>query len=403
MHARRGQDGNVEIRNGAFWGRYWKDQSDGTRKRPRVKLAPINSMTYSQAQRMWSQRLEEMGVNSIETFQRTIGPTFRQQAEVWFKQMQIRRRKPVKPSVLGSWRLALDRHLFPIIGDFSMVDVHNGALREVVSKLVEKGLSAQSIITYTRPLKMIVDSAKDGKGNSLYPVKWDNEFADLPIIQPELQRRPSITAQQIEVGLSVCRLREKALAALLAGSGLRIGEALGLQTRHIGKDADTVTVEQAVWEGCIQSPKSPAARRCVDIAPELADVLRRFAAGKGPNDFLFATDQGRVLSRHNVARTLRSKFGGGGFHRLRRFRAERLREAGVPDLLVKYWLGHSRNGDLSDQYAQHLVKNESYRREWSAKVELGFDLGGSNWTQLLDPPASTPNIARSESVMVASI
>ena len=406
MYARRGQDGNVEIRGNFYYGRYRKDSSDGTRPRPRVKLAPITSMTYSEAQRMWRQRLEEMGVNSLETFQRAVGPTFRQQAEVWYKQMKARRRKPVKPSVLVSWRGALDNHLFPLIGDLPMADAHNGALRDVVSKLVAKGLSAQTITTYTRPLKMVVDSAKDHKGNALYPVKWDNEFADLPTIDPEKQNRPTITAAAIEQGLATCRNRERHLFALLAGSDLRIGEALALRVGSLSADGRVVHVRQALWRKEVQDVKTKAGKRDVDVPAELAEVLARYADGRPKEDFLFATRTGNFLSQRNVLRRLTTRFGKGGFHRLRRFRAEQLRRAGVPSFLERYWMGHSQGKNMSDHYVAGLLKDVEYRRSWSDKVALGFSLAavnlGSCWTQELDPCESDAKVSMAESLCIAS-
>jgi integrase len=63
----------------------------------------------------------------------------------------------------------------------------------------------------------------------------------------------------------------------------------------------------------------------------------------------------------------------GGFHAFRRFRFTVLRKAGVPDNLIKQWLGHSQN--LIDHYAAQLQHDVAYQREWCDKAGLGFDLG----------------------------
>jgi hypothetical protein len=63
----------------------------------------------------------------------------------------------------------------------------------------------------------------------------------------------------------------------------------------------------------------------------------------------------------------------GGYHAFRRFRFAVLRKAGVPDDLIKQWLGRSQN--LIDLYAAQLRYDETYRREWCEKAELGFELG----------------------------
>lgn len=63
----------------------------------------------------------------------------------------------------------------------------------------------------------------------------------------------------------------------------------------------------------------------------------------------------------------------GGFHAFRRFRFAVLRKAGVPEDLIKLWLGHSQN--LIDLYAAQLRFDEGYRREWCKRAGLGYSLG----------------------------
>jgi len=63
----------------------------------------------------------------------------------------------------------------------------------------------------------------------------------------------------------------------------------------------------------------------------------------------------------------------GGYHAFRRFRFAVLRKTGVPDDLIKLWLGHSQN--LIDLYAAQLRYDEAYRREWRERAGLGFELG----------------------------
>jgi hypothetical protein len=62
-----------------------------------------------------------------------------------------------------------------------------------------------------------------------------------------------------------------------------------------------------------------------------------------------------------------------GYHAFRRFRFAVLRKAGVPDDLIKLWLGHSQN--LIDLYAAQLRYDDTYRRGWCERAGLGFELG----------------------------
>jgi integrase len=66
----------------------------------------------------------------------------------------------------------------------------------------------------------------------------------------------------------------RVLYALLAGSGLRIGEALGLEVgKHISNEGRTLNIRQSVWEGITQKPKTASAVRDVDLCPAVAAML----------------------------------------------------------------------------------------------------------------------------------
>ena len=52
-------------------------------------------------------------------------------------------------------------------------------------------------------------------------------------------------------------------------------EALGLETKHVSPDCRILTIEQSAWGTDIQSPKTFNAIRKVDLAPELAEVVRK--------------------------------------------------------------------------------------------------------------------------------
>jgi integrase len=66
------------------------------------------------------------------------------------------------------------------------------------------------------------------------------------------------------------------------------------------------------------------------------------------------------------------KFYKRGFHAFRRFRFTVLRRAGVPENLIKQWLGHSQN--LMDLYAAQLRPIVA-----NGAKGLAWDLNWANW------------------------
>ena len=124
---------------------------------------------------------------------------------------------------------------------------------------------------------------------------------------------------------------------------------------------------RSIWHGREQDPKTPSAVREVDVAEPLAALLKTYAGGKP--GYLFATRSGRPLAQRNVNRAA-----GVGLHAFRRFRAETLRRARVPEDLIGLWLGHAPRS-VTDRYATGLQHDLAWRREWCDRAGLGFSIG----------------------------
>ena len=76
-------------------------------------------------------------------------------------------------------------------------------------------------------------SLKDGRtGEPIHPRKWDSSVMDLPIVNPRKQRRPALRVDAINTLVSQSDGKEQALYVLLAATGMRISEALALESKH---------------------------------------------------------------------------------------------------------------------------------------------------------------------------
>jgi integrase len=381
LSRRTGQNGNV-FQHCTPWnpeapayGRFWVDVSGEERQRKTVSLGVCR--TRSIAKHKLREYIEATGINSKESFTTNTAPgtTFRAQAEKWIDSLATRRRKPVKPATIFGWRHALDKWILPNLGDMFLSEVSNGAMRELVEKMAAAELSPKTIVNYTQVVKLVVASAVDKEGEQVYPRKWNHDFIGLPIVDPGKQRRLSVTASELADILSGTCGRWAVLFALLAGTGLRIGEALGLKIEDLSDDCSLLTVRRSIWHGREQAPKTPNAVRVVDIAAPLAGVLREYLAGKADSAYLFSARNGRPLERRNAHRALHATGKKIGFHSFRRFRTETLRRARVPEDLTRLWLGHSKQ-TVTDLYAIGLERDEAWRREWCERAGLGFSLVG---------------------------
>jgi len=207
----------------------------------------------------------------------------------------------------------------------------------------------------------------------MFPRKWNHEFIDLPIV--DKQRQPVFTAETMSAIVSKADRQEQVLYSLLAGSGLRVGEAFGLETKHLSADCRTIKVEQSMWAGKLQTPKTKNAFREVDLAPELAKLLKSFV-GDRRSGLVFANNAGRPLSQTNLVRRSlhpileQLEVEKSGFHGMRRFRATWWRKQRAPEDLIRFWMGHAKTS-ITDDYST-LAQDVAFRLETAENVGTGF-------------------------------
>jgi integrase len=373
MSRRTGQSGSVFQQNQISWnpvapayGRFWVDSAEG-RKRRVISLGSCATRTV--ARRKLREHIETEGVNSEAALISTTTPgtTFREQAKRWIASLATRRRRPVKPATIFGWQHALDKWILPTLGDMPLAEVSNAALKLLIETMASGGLAAKTIVSYSLVPKMVVASVTTADGEQVYPRTWNHDFVGLPIIDPSKQHRPTVSEEKVSELAGHSSFRFAVLFSLLAGAGLRIGEALALKSSDFTEDFRVLKVTRSIWHGKEQDPKTPAAVREIDLAESLAAILRAYAEGR--TGYLFATKSGRPLAHRNVHRAA-----GVGVHAFRRFRTETLRRAGVPEDLIGLWLGHAPKS-VTDLYASGLKNDRAWRREWCDRVGLRFSVG----------------------------
>jgi len=382
--ARRGQVGTIAVSGKWYVVRFWKYPVGKDRVHASEKICPTapkaqGYLPKGERRRRANEIVEASGVNDAQQFiEANNGVTFREQAK-WFLNHSVnRKRNPVKPATATTWQNCVDKWLNPNLGDMPLASVGNAAVKCLVEKMHAAGLSPKTISNYVGLVKLVVASAIDDNGEQLYPRKWNHDFIDMPLV--ENQRQPTFTAERMSAIVQKAEGQEQVLYALLAGSGLRVGEALGLEVKHLSPDCRTIAVAQSCWEGEIQTPKTKNAYRQVDLCSSLAALLKAFV-GDRHSGLVFANRLGKPLSQTNVVRRslhpILKDLGveKTGFHAMRRFRTTWLRKQRAPEDLIKYWLGHAKQS-VTDGYSK-LAEDVEFRLEVAEKTGTGFDVPAS--------------------------
>ncbi len=366
------------------YGRYWKDVPGSIPRRIVVSLGICS--TRSSAERKCKEHIEKIGINSKRHFiESTSTITFKQQGEIWLGSLANRKRNPVEQTTIDNRRYALDKWIYPFLGETHLADVNNLTVKELVEHMAVT-LSPSTVRDYVNITKAVVASAIDENGEEKFPRKWNSEFIDAPLI--DRQRQPTSTSEGISDIVLFATGQYRMLYALLAGCGpLRAGEALGLEIgKHISRDFRTLQIVQKAKSGRIfPYLKTKNGERQIDLCPQLAEMLCEFV-GERTSGLLFHSSTGaQLLQSNTLSDSLHPILDyiaheRGGFNIFRRFRLTHVDKSGCPDALKHFWSGHAHK-HVSERYVK-LVQDRDFRLSWAEKIGLGFRLPGVSNGQL---------------------
>jgi integrase len=171
--------------------------------------------------------------------------------------------------------------------------------------------------------------------------------------------RPLSAPELTEVVTAVARINPAYadLVLILAHTGLRWGEARAMLVRDFTEaPMPRLAVIRNQPEGiaAAHTPKSGKGRH-VPLPDALLPIIRRFTAGKNPDDLLFAGPAGGQLHRSRFVQATRWALTGHGrtLHDLRHTAACHWILQGVPLTTVQAWLGHS-SIEITARYLHHL-------------------------------------------------
>jgi integrase len=192
----------------------------------------------------------------------------------------------------------------------------------------------------------------------------------------EFDERRFLTRQQLAGPLAEIPAQWRTLFELLASTGLRISEAIGLRVMDAGLETDTpcVHVRRAIVNGQLTAPKSRHGRRTIPISLKLATRLRTLTTGRAETALLFRGAQGAVLRPGNlryrvlIAAAHRAGVPWARFHTLRHTCAAMLIDAGASPLRLQRWMGHHSAGFTPDTDG-HLLGDDL-----GPHLELGFEM-----------------------------
>ena len=304
--------------------------------------------------------------------------TFAEVGEEWLAQQTHLRWR-----TRALYETALDRHLFPRVGDRRIATIDEDVIARVIAELHAQGLAGWTIRGILTPFGRVLSYAARKK---LIP--------DNPMRRLERNERPRVVRREMRILRpeeinALLRAAPRAYRPILATAvftGLRQGELLGLRWKDVDFDAGVIHVRcQLDRNRNYVEPKTPRAIRSVVLMPSLAALLRKHKLGSaysGPMDPVFATATGAPMHYRNVTRRgLGAAIARAGierdgepglrFHDLRHCFASLLIAQGLNLVFVSRQLGHSSPRFTLDVYGGLFDRAEHARRA-SEALEADF-------------------------------
>jgi integrase len=165
-------------------------------------------------------------------------------------------------------------------------------------------------------------------------------------------------------------------------TGLRAGELLGLQWKHVSLEAGELRVEQSLWNKQVVTPKTRSSRDSIwfdDILKQVLSEHRQHSAHTGPEDFIFSKPDGSPLNPDVLRRDVlypaldrlripRLK-GASGFHAFRHTAGSVVEERTGRLKLAQKLLRHSNVSTTADIYTHTSRQSE---REAAVALERAY-------------------------------
>ncbi len=286
---------------------------------------------------------------------------FRNFAERWFAAQVYR------PTTEEHVRITLNRHILPAFGDRRLESFRPSDVQAWVRQLSGTLAPATVEVGY-RHLTAILRAAVE-----------DGLLGSTPCRNVKLPKKPRprvepLSIEQVEALIEHAPARLQAIVHLAATTGLRQGEALGLQVSDVDFLRRTVRVDHQLVTvvgrpPSLEPPKTESSRRTIPVPQSVIDVLAEHLAHFPSDGFVFSNAVGAPWRRSRFgeswrATVLRAKLPTGTrFHELRHFYASLLIRHGESVKTVQARLGHASASETLNTYAHLWPDSDDRTRE----------------------------------------
>lgn len=342
---RRFQEGSWRCRNGVWSCKYreYVDRADGTQKTfDRGKS--FAGLSERAAKAAMQPILDAVNAANKAEAQLVVSPASRTLNDIVgdYRKLVVPHRKPRGVETTESH---LRAHIIPELGQVPLTQLDVRRVQEFVNK-ISPGRSGKMVENIVLTLTGIIRHAS----------KWNKEVqpinvSDLTMPPKEKAKPPFLSGQEIKTLIKASRGVLRTILIVLALTGMRINEVLGLRVEDVDFENRVIHVTKSAYNGKLGTPKSVASAADIPLSAVLAKELRKHLKSKhfreNPLGVLFANRHLRPYSdnklREKHLRPLLKSLDmkAVGFHAIRHGVASELINSGTPITAVRDQMRHS--------------------------------------------------------------
>ena len=295
-------------------------------------------------------------------------------SERWLGQLAA----SLKPRTIATYGDACRLHLLPHLGGVKVRLLHKGQVKALLAEKLTGGLSRGTVRIIHATLRALLNAAVDDGIILANPAeRLGRHFRLVPAAAARQEEIKAMSREQVAAFLRAAsgpeapphERRHAPLFLLMARTGLRLGEAFGLQWDDLDFGARELRVERAFSEERLDTPKSGHGRT-VDMSQHLAQALRRLQVERKAETlrrgwpamppWVFCSTAGTPLQKGNLRRVFVRVLKAAGLpphftpHGLRHTFASLLLQQGESPAYVQRQLGHASIKLTVDTYGKWL-------------------------------------------------
>ncbi len=290
----------------------------------------------------------------------------------WFQSVQYR----IKESTAANYRMKADKHILPVFGDKSMMDLNESLVYEFIERKRSERLSDRYIADMITLMRSVCRYAakKYSVQNPMADIRvCKRRAAEVRILEKEEHHKLDryVTKQHNRSNLGIL---------LAMTTGIRIGELCALQWADIDLEKRILTVRKTIQrlqrkDGksktklIITEPKSESSKREIPLPESIISYLSEFIGESG--HYVLSGDEKPVEPRtmqNRFARVLRNvKLPSVHFHSLRHYFASDCIRLGFDVKSLSELLGH---GSVEITLNRYVHSSLEQKREYMNRINI---------------------------------